>query len=95
MRKEKSEIISAITCIKEKSILKYFTCFNVYSGGCLKTDVPKDLQLTMTDDTELNLIMKRKTISKYMFNMAFENVYDQGYVTEKVWDALYSGNFIS
>ena len=49
----------------------------------------------MTDDTELNLIMKRKTISKYMFNMAFENVYDQGYVTEKVWDALYSGKIYS
>ena len=40
-----------------------------------------------------NLILKREAISKFMFNMAFENSIEEGYVTEKPFDALMAGTF--
>jgi hypothetical protein len=57
----------------------------------LKTVSPEGIVLQDTGDTERNLILKRDVISKYLFNMAFENVLDPGYVTEKPWDALLAG----
>jgi Glycosyltransferase family 10 (fucosyltransferase) C-term len=48
----------------------------------------------MTSDDELNLQLKRKTISNYLFHLAFENTYEAGYVTEKVFDALYAGRCV-
>ena len=34
---------------------------------------------------------KRKVISKYLFYLAFENTIEPGYVTEKVFDAVFAG----
>ena len=63
-------------------------------GGCLKSSSPEGIVLTQTQDTGKNLILKRTVIAKYLFNMAFENVFDLGYVTEKPWDALLAGHNI-
>ena len=63
-------------------------------GGCLKSKSPEGLKLTLTNNANENVGMKRKVISQYLFNMAFENTYDQGYVTEKPWDALYAGDVL-
>lgn len=60
-------------------------------GGCLKSKSPEGIKLVLTSNDGENVDMKRKAISQYLFNMAFENAYDQGYVTEKPWDALYAG----
>lgn len=38
-----------------------------------------------------NLALKRAVISRFMFNMAFENSVEAGYVTEKPFDALLAG----
>jgi hypothetical protein len=42
-------------------------------------------------NTGLNLQLKRQTIGRFMFNMAFENSIEPGYVTEKPFDALIAG----
>ena len=38
-----------------------------------------------------NLALKRAAIARFMFNMAFENSVEAGYVTEKPFDALLAG----
>jgi hypothetical protein len=38
--------------------------------------------------------IKRQAIARFMFNMAFENSIEEGYVTEKPFDALISGLYI-
>lgn len=61
-------------------------------GRCLRTPVgPEGLELPKTRDTRYNLILKREVISNYMFNLAFENSLEPGYVTEKPFDAMLSG----
>ena len=61
-------------------------------GRCLKSPVgPEGLELPKTRDTRYNLVLKREVISNYMFNLAFENSLEPGYVTEKPFDALLSG----
>jgi Glycosyltransferase family 10 (fucosyltransferase) C-term len=67
--------------------------FTLLIGGCLKSKSPEGVTLEITDDTERNLALKREVIAKYLFNMAFENVQDPGYVTEKPWDALLAGKY--
>ena len=37
------------------------------------------------------MVVKRQAIGRFMFNMAFENSIEDGYVTEKPFDALISG----
>jgi hypothetical protein len=37
-------------------------------------------------------VLKRDAIARFMFNMAFENSIEDGYVTEKPFDALLAGN---
>jgi hypothetical protein len=59
----------------------------------LKSKSPEGITLEITDDTERNLVLKREVIAKFLFNMAFENVQDPGYVTEKPWDALLAGKY--
>lgn len=60
-------------------------------GRCLRTPTgPEGITLPKTRDTRYNLKLKREAISKYMFNMAFENSIEAGYVTEKPFDALVS-----
>ena len=58
----------------------------------MKSKVPEGVKLILTNNDDENVDTKRKVIAQYLFNMAFENVYDLGYVTEKPWDALYAGN---
>jgi hypothetical protein len=38
------------------------------------------------------MTLKRQAIGRFMFNMAFENSIEDGYVTEKPFDALLAGN---
>jgi hypothetical protein len=52
---------------------------------------PEGVYLPKTHDTETNLRLKRETIGRFMFNMAFENCLEDGYVTEKPFDALIAG----
>jgi hypothetical protein len=42
--------------------------------------------------TGSNLVLKRDAIGRFMFNMAFENSIEDGYVTEKPFDALLAGD---
>jgi Glycosyltransferase family 10 (fucosyltransferase) C-term len=61
-------------------------------GRCMRSPVgPEGISLPKTGDTRYNLLLKRKAISRYMFNLAFENSIEKGYVTEKPFDALLSG----
>jgi hypothetical protein len=58
---------------------------------CMKTLNPEGIYLPKTPDTALNLLIKKDVIAKFMFNMAFENSIEDGYVTEKPFDALMAG----
>ena len=61
-------------------------------GRCLRSKVgPEGVQLSMDKKDRYNLELKRAVISNFMFNMAFENSIEEGYVTEKPFDALMSG----
>lgn len=52
---------------------------------------PEGISLPKSRDTRYNLFLKRKTIGHFMFNMAFENSLEPGYVTEKPFDAMIAG----
>jgi len=61
-------------------------------GRCMRSQTgPEGVSLPKTGDTRYNLILKRKAIARYMFNLAFENSIEAGYVTEKPFDALIAG----
>lgn len=61
-------------------------------GRCMRSAAgPEGVTLPKTGDTRYNLLLKRKAISRYLFNLAFENSIESGYVTEKPFDALLSG----
>jgi hypothetical protein len=60
-------------------------------GRCMHSIGPEGIGLPKTRDTRYNLRLKRETIGKFLFNMAFENSLEPGYVTEKPFDALMSG----
>ena len=61
-------------------------------GRCMHSVVgPEGITLPKSGDTRYNLLLKRKAISRYLFNLAFENSIESGYVTEKPFDALLSG----
>jgi hypothetical protein len=62
-------------------------------GRCMRNGNPDGIALHHSRSTEENLHNKRQTIGRYMFNMAFENVVEPGYVTEKPFDALIAGRF--
>lgn len=64
-------------------------------GRCMHSDVPEGYGLPHTPDSRYNLQLKRDTIARYMFYMAFENSIEPGYVTEKPFDALIAGKSIS
>eukprot|EP00606_Chrysophyceae_sp_TOSAG23-5_P000733 GSChrysophyteH2.ASY1.ANO1.153.1 assembled CDS len=62
-------------------------------GRCLKTPVgPEGIELSKDRASRYDLNLKREVISNFAFNMAFENSYEDGYVTEKPFDALLSGS---
>ena len=58
---------------------------NPISGVTLPTNI----------EARFDMDLKRQAISRFMFNMAFENSIEDGYVTEKPFDALISGNLNS
>jgi len=48
-------------------------------GQCMRTPTgPEGVHLPKTHDTRYNLVLKRQAISKYMFNLAFENSLESG-----------------
>ena len=49
------------------------------------------ISLPTNPESRYDYDIKRQAISKFMFNMAFENSVEDGYVTEKAFDALLSG----
>ena len=62
-------------------------------GRCLKTPVgPEGIELSKDRASRYDLHLKREVVSNFAFNMAFENSYEDGYVTEKPFDALLSGS---
>jgi hypothetical protein len=50
---------------------------------CMRSIGPEGVYLRNYHNTDYNLLMKRETIGKFMFNLAFENSIEEGYVTEK------------
>jgi len=58
---------------------------------CMRSQTPEGVYLPKTHDTVQNLLLKREAIARFMFNMAFENSIEEGYVTEKPFDALIAG----
>jgi hypothetical protein len=61
-------------------------------GRCMHWIGPEGITLPKTRDTRYNLFLKRNAIGHFMFNFAFENSLEPGYVTEKPFDALIAGN---
>lgn len=61
-------------------------------GKCMKTPhIPEGISLPTDPKYRYDLTVKRKAINNYLFYFAFENSLEEGYVTEKPFDALYSG----
>lgn len=61
-------------------------------GRCMHTATgPEGIHLSRSRDSRYNLYLKRNTIGHFMFNFAFENSIEPGYVTEKPFDALLAG----
>jgi hypothetical protein len=52
---------------------------------------PEGISLPTNKEARYDLNIKRRAIGRFMFNMAFENSIEPGYVTEKPYDALLSG----
>jgi hypothetical protein len=62
--------------------------------GVCSPSGPKENVLHKTKNKTYDDIEKKKNIGKYLFNLAFENTIEPGYVTEKPFDALVSGIYI-
>jgi hypothetical protein len=61
-------------------------------GKCMTTKVgPEGITLDVGKTPLESLRLKQAAISNYLFYLAFENTYEPGYVTEKVFDALIAG----
>ncbi len=61
-------------------------------GRCHTTrNIPEGITLSTGKTTKETLAFKQAAISNYLFYCAFENTYEAGYVTEKVFDALIAG----
>ena len=61
-------------------------------GKCQHTKhVPEGITLGVGKTAQESLQLKQAAISNYLFYLAFENSYERGYVTEKVFDALIAG----
>jgi glycosyltransferase involved in cell wall biosynthesis len=61
-------------------------------GRCMHTEnIPEGISLGYSHDPVQKLSLKQKAISNYMFHLSFENSFETGYVTEKVFDALIAG----
>ena len=61
-------------------------------GKCMQSRPNAEGIVLTTGGTALeNLRLKQQAISNYLFHFSFENSYEPGYVTEKVFDALIAG----
>ena len=60
----------------------------VYSSLCTALI---GISLPTNPEARYDMVVKRQAIGRFMFNMAFENSIEDGYVTEKPFDALISG----
>lgn len=60
-------------------------------GRCMRQIGPEGVTMPMSPETRYNLVIKREIIAKFMFHLAFENSIEDGYVTEKPFDALVAG----
>ena len=60
-------------------------------GRCMHTVNPEGVTLPTNPEARYDMDVKRRAISRFMFSMAFENSIEDGYVTEKPFDALLSG----
>lgn len=61
-------------------------------GRCHTTrHISEGISLRHSTNAQENLRLKQAAISNYLFYCAFENTYERGYVTEKVFDALIAG----
>ena len=61
---------------------------------CLRShakNIPENIQLKSSSNPREQLRLKRETVGHYLFDMAFENSIEDGYVTEKPFDAIYAG----
>jgi Glycosyltransferase family 10 (fucosyltransferase) C-term len=58
---------------------------------CMRSHNAEGVVLHNVYDTMQNLRLKREAIGRFMFNMAFENSIEDGYVTEKPFDPLIAG----
>jgi hypothetical protein len=67
--------------------------FRVDSLGRCHTsrNLPEGVTLGHSFNAQEHLRMKQRAINNYLFYCAFENTYERGYVTEKVFDALIAG----
>jgi hypothetical protein len=63
-------------------------------GRCMHQLGPEGVSLPTNKEARYDLNIKRRAIARFMFNMAFENSIEPGYVTEKPFDALISGRSI-
>lgn len=63
-------------------------------GKCMHTINPEGISLPTNPEARYDMPIKRQAIARFMFNMAFENSIEDGYVTEKPFDALISGIFM-
>jgi len=62
-------------------------------GRCAKSSAPPGVVLHHAPhNNTLNTEHKRQVVAQYMFNLAFENSVEDGYVTEKPFDALIAGS---
>lgn len=61
-------------------------------GKCIQSPhIPEGIVLGAGRTDLESLLLKQAAISRYMFYLAFENTFERGYVTEKVFDALIAG----
>ena len=60
-------------------------------GRCMHTTNPEGITLPTNPEARYDMLVKKRAIGRFMFNMAFENSIEDGYVTEKPFDALISG----
>lgn len=74
-------------------VRQLMTHFRVDSlGKCMHTKhIPEGIIIHPGNSEWERLQRKREAIANYKFYLAFENTNEPGYVTEKVFDALYAG----
>jgi hypothetical protein len=62
-------------------------------GRCMHSpDNAEGVRLPFNPDPRSKRLLKRNAIGRYLFNMAFENSIEPGYITEKAFDALVAGS---